>query len=296
MFVNTAAAQETQQQSSDSQAAGGANEPVAWKSAFPVKIIENPVDAAHATEREAISDRHDAEDLDAQVRAADAAERGARASERQVLPTYAQAVFGLLGMGLLFYTLILNSRATNAAVEASKAAAAANKIAQDHFVADQRPWIAIGAPSVSIYSDDGTWPVIAVQIETQNLGRSPALSVEIHVKVEFPRIIMDNNGAVEAYVSELTTPTNWKRGNTVIFPNFNPKLQGFSDYLDKAAPMKGEARLIVCATYKAGGSSDIFHAAKAFRMSSSYFDDLGAGSSSSTNAKVRYIERSDSIG
>ncbi|RUU44107.1 hypothetical protein EOD08_11200 [Mesorhizobium sp. M6A.T.Ca.TU.002.02.2.1] len=102
-------AQEAQGVATDGPAVGkqapgnaDAGEGNASKSALPITIIESPDQANHATERETKADKHDAEDLDAQQKAADAAEVSATAAQRQVIPTYAQAILGALGMVLLF--------------------------------------------------------------------------------------------------------------------------------------------------------------------------------------------------
>ncbi|AZO68794.1 hypothetical protein [Mesorhizobium sp. M6A.T.Cr.TU.016.01.1.1] len=146
----------------------------AWKSALPVTIMESPDQANHASERETKSDKHEAEDLDAQVRAANAAERGATATERQVIPTYAQAIFGLIGMGLLVYTLILNSHATNAAAKAAEAAIAANQIASRTSQIELRAWIGFNTWHLSGVGKIDSIDAFEIVFEWINTGSTPA--------------------------------------------------------------------------------------------------------------------------
>jgi len=65
---------------------------------LPVRVVETPEDSKHTREREARSDKHDADDLVAQVRAANAV-------EKQVTPTYVAAWLSGIGTILLIATL-----------------------------------------------------------------------------------------------------------------------------------------------------------------------------------------------
>ena len=71
-----------------------------------VRIIESPADAKRTLERESKSDKHDTEDLDAQI-------RSAKATENQVLPTWLGAIFSFAGTGLLIWNLFVAEATLN---------------------------------------------------------------------------------------------------------------------------------------------------------------------------------------
>lgn len=70
-------------------------------SPLPVMVLETPAQAQSTALRDAKADRHDAEDLDAQVRAADAA-------ERQISPAWAAAFLSFVGTILISITLAVS--------------------------------------------------------------------------------------------------------------------------------------------------------------------------------------------
>jgi hypothetical protein len=69
-----------------------ANEPV------PIRIVENTDQTFHEQDREAKTDQHDSEDLEAQ-------KRSATATEEQVIPAWAAALFGFAGTALIAWTM-----------------------------------------------------------------------------------------------------------------------------------------------------------------------------------------------
>jgi hypothetical protein len=79
---------------------------------LPIRVVESPGDAAHSKEREAKADKHDAEDLEAQVRTADATERQAILS----LVAIVISSLGLIGLALTFYETRRTAQAANASV------------------------------------------------------------------------------------------------------------------------------------------------------------------------------------
>ncbi|MDP3802834.1 MAG: hypothetical protein U1C74_30050 [Phenylobacterium sp.] len=64
-----------------------------------VTIVQSPADAKHGGEREAASDEHEAQDLEAQVRAADAA-------EKQIGPAWFAASLSFLGTILIAWSIL----------------------------------------------------------------------------------------------------------------------------------------------------------------------------------------------
>ncbi len=80
-------------------------------SGIPVTIIETLEQAKAGDAREKESHDHDAKDLDAQIRAADAGERGATAAEWQIIPTWLGAILSFIGTCLILWTLFLTRQA-----------------------------------------------------------------------------------------------------------------------------------------------------------------------------------------
>jgi len=121
--------------------------------ALPIIIIQDPADASHAQDREAKSDKHDDDDLRAQIRAADAA-------EKQVSPAWAAVAITLLGTMFVYWNL--------------REVRNANAIAERAIHAHARPWIGLVRATLKPLND-GLPAEIAVEVE--NFGQSPALRV-----------------------------------------------------------------------------------------------------------------------
>lgn len=202
----------------------------------------------------------------------------------------ASIVLTAAGMFLVWQTLVANQRATNAALDA-------NEIARKQFLAEHRPWLDIETPDVAIYSDDGSDPITFVKVKANNFGKGPAIGVALHVKIDFPKMVLENTKAVDSFVKEITKPRTWRWGNTVIFPGNTPLLQTISDAVDNSQPRGGSGRLIVCATYRSSVSDGIFHTARAFKFAASAFNEVGeAGASVTEQLNVTYIPGSDAFG
>lgn len=71
--------------------------PDAGSHGLPVTIVETPEQAANAAKREKQSDDHEAADLEAQVRAANAAEDSAATAKRQETPAWTQISLTIAG-------------------------------------------------------------------------------------------------------------------------------------------------------------------------------------------------------
>ncbi|RCW77696.1 hypothetical protein [Phyllobacterium bourgognense] len=154
---------------------------------LPVEIIENDRDAADRRDLEKRSAQHDADDLAAQRQAAEAAARSATTSEAQLLPIWLQVAIGVIGTGALLWNLYYIRLSTTSAVAASEAALAANAIAQQHFIADQRPWLSvIRKPAMSIYTENGSQS-LGVLVEVENVGKSPCISVTADMNIEYSK-------------------------------------------------------------------------------------------------------------
>jgi hypothetical protein len=161
-----------------------------------------------------------------------------------------QAVLGVIGIFFVARTLDINAEAVNAAREA--------------MLADHRPWLMLTNPRVWFVDVDGG-RVVGVEVDAKNIGRSPALSVELHCEISRPELYLENNAAVAAFVAEQKRPKTWVWGNRVIFPDQ-------CGHIDWAGNDEGGSdgarapRVILCATYKGSSSEDIFHTAYAVRV------------------------------
>jgi hypothetical protein len=82
-----------------------------------VTIFETLEQAKAREATESKSQNHDEKDLQAQIKAADASERGATAAEWQIVPTWLGAIFSFVSALLLIYSITLNRKATNAAIK-----------------------------------------------------------------------------------------------------------------------------------------------------------------------------------
>ncbi|MFN0192651.1 MAG: DUF6471 domain-containing protein [Aestuariivirga sp.] len=136
---------------------------------IPVRIIEKPEDAERAKEREAKSDQHEADDLEAQRKAADAADRSAEVAEWQKIPTLVQMAFALFGTLGLIISLLINSKATRATVE---------------MLRTKRAWILyddIGVTHTTNVTFAGVmYPLgYLINVKLRNFGESPAMRVRL---------------------------------------------------------------------------------------------------------------------
>jgi hypothetical protein len=105
--------------------------------ALPVRVIESSEESAHARDREQKSDQHEADDLAAQRKAADAADRSARAAEWQKIPTWVSigvagvgTVIALAGTIMLGFTLYWSRKTAEAGALSAEAAQNAVTAAQ----------------------------------------------------------------------------------------------------------------------------------------------------------------------
>ena len=122
----------------------------------PVRIIRSVDEAEHDAAREAKADEHDAQDLNAQIRAANAAE------EQVPIAKWAVAL-SALATGLLVWTLWETRKA--------------NRIARDAYIADQRPWLTVRARVASDLTRIHSGFQIQLWLLIKNTGKSPATHV-----------------------------------------------------------------------------------------------------------------------
>lgn len=222
---------------------------------IPVRIIQSVDEAAHESYREAKSDEHEAKDLAAQQKAADAAYSAAASAYWQEIATFVGIGLTFIGTGLLVWTLRETRRTAKAAIDgviaaerAAIAAERANKITEDVYLADQRPWLKVDVDiddALTWHPDNGAQLHFAFRLE--NVGRSPALNVDIH-----PDIVLEPTMQYEvdqALLADKARDRN-PNGGITIFPGKKDIVRyGLSISLDRIA--KGAAAY--------GGWNDYIH-------------------------------------
>ncbi|MBU1324377.1 MAG: hypothetical protein KJ676_03980 [Alphaproteobacteria bacterium] len=145
---------------------------------------------------EAEAREHDAEDLEAQ-------ERAASAAEEQIWPAWAAAVLTLIGTGLLVWNLCEARRAT--------------ALAREHMSTDLRAWVLPLSPAFDSSSnttvDGGIVYANAtlLAVAFQNVGRSPALGATMWVEMRITEIADPPQS--------VTPPTAQSGASAIVGPN-----------------------------------------------------------------------------
>lgn len=143
---------------------------------FPVTIVESPEDAEARRNSERKAEQHEADDLAAQRKAADAAEAGAAAAERQIVPTWIQTGIAVIGTLALLYTLWLTREA--------------NRISREIGQAQVRAYLGIQGGDILSpatkgedfeVEDDGCIALKA-KFSVKNFGQSPAAHIFLQHK------------------------------------------------------------------------------------------------------------------
>ncbi|MCZ4430721.1 hypothetical protein O3S81_13530 [Agrobacterium sp. SOY23] len=138
-------------------------------SPFPVIIVESGEQADASKGKEVETREHDARELDAQIRAANAA-------EKQIFPAWIGVLVGAIGTVLLVWTLFETRKAAKAAWDAADSAR--NALHSD------RAWITPNEVWADFVDDDGN-EKIQCGIRWENTGRSPALRVKFGSHISF---------------------------------------------------------------------------------------------------------------
>jgi hypothetical protein len=166
------------------------------------------MDAMAEKESEAKAEKHDADDLVAQQKAAQAAEDAAGYAKIGVALTLVATFIAAIGTRYLITTFRETRRTAKAAIdgalaaeraalaaeranevaaaaakEAAEAAAEANRLNREAYVADQRPWIAALRTPGGPITWDSNGCRFSVRFVLRNTGRTPALKVDIRSKV-----------------------------------------------------------------------------------------------------------------
>lgn len=161
-----------------------------------VRIVQSVDEAEHNKAREAQTDKHEADDLAAQQKAADAAAVAATAADRQVDAAIASAVLALaatiiagVGTYYLIRTFQEAKRTADAAADGVKEAARAAKAAEDA--------VAVATNSAErqlrayvFVKDAPISPIVAgerieCQVIIENAGATPAYDFVVYGKMSF---------------------------------------------------------------------------------------------------------------
>lgn len=143
---------------------------------FPVVIIESPQDAKDRRDREQKSDQHEADDLAAQRKAADAADSGAATAERQIIPTWIQTGVAIIGTIALLITISYNIKATNAAIRSADLAEKSIAVTRDIGERQVRAYLDVTRMRVFGVEDSGNAKACFF---IKNSGATPAKNVRI---------------------------------------------------------------------------------------------------------------------
>ena len=124
--------------------------------------------------------------------------------------TGAASIAALIGLGILYKTLVETQRASNAAAEA-------NRINQRALEANTRAWVVPGIVEIERLEVDKP---LKVRIEFANVGKEPALSL-----VEYNESLADYLPQTNAYIRSFETKWEWcsrqptRTGAMALFPS-----------------------------------------------------------------------------
>ncbi len=191
-----------------------------------VTIFESPEQAKASEGRETESDKHDARDLDAQIRAANA-------TEKQIVPSWLAAILSAVGTVLIVWTLFLTRRANAISRDASRA------------------WL-----SVTV-SETGKFWLNAEKLEfyfdniLENHGDSPAIKAYCKGFL----VLGDPREFVLPSLDEIA-PVKFTDAECIVFPNSAPMSTEIIAELTGPLPDKSEINLVVVCRYRIVGHDD----------------------------------------
>lgn len=173
----------------------------------PLGLFESHADIEHVREREQKADRDQADNLDAQRTAANAAAVGAEAGKGQERAAWGQLIIATIGSVALLYSLWLTRHAL---AEANRS----NGIALATLAASQRAWLKTSIildGDFRIRRHTAELSVIAVN---ENIGNSPALKV--HTLISEVADLCNVPSAVERLCEEAKSSDGGRYGITLL--------------------------------------------------------------------------------
>ena len=218
------------------QAANGAQDPERNPKPLAVTIVESSEEAKTGEARQAKGDEHDARDLDAQIRAADAA-------EKQIAPSWLAAILSTFGTLLIIWTLALTRKA--------------NAISRDA----NRAWLSISV------SDTGKFWINAEELEfyfdvtLQNHGDSPANKA-------FCKgfLVLGDPQSFNLPALEEIVPVKSTDAECIVFPNSSPMGTEIIAKLRSPFPAQSEINLMVVCRYRIVGHKDWRSSTRTFNL------------------------------
>ncbi|MER9556713.1 hypothetical protein [Mesorhizobium sp. M0323] len=235
-------ATEAPSQQEDKDGKANDTQPKSYEPSIPIRIIESPDETQRTRDREAAGDKHDSDDLKAQQKAADAADRAATAAERQVITAWWQVGVGIAGIIALLVTIGFSIRATSAAVQAANSAEDTLKIiraTERAFVfpsslkllgfRPSRDWEYHPAGIMS-WGYDGT--EVTTFIRFHNTSKTPAILTELSIK-----IYMVNNSKPDETVNFFVL--QWALPNAIIKSDGRQKIDVRTKRPDNGAVWDG---------------------------------------------------------
>ncbi len=136
-----------------------------------VTIVESPEQAVAGDRGKAESQEHDSRDLDAQIRAANAA-------ENQVFPSWLGAMFSFIGTGLIVWTLLETRKSSKAAIDAADYARQTLHSDRAWLIAEDvnfGPYNGFNHDNVEVKNG------IHFSIKWRNVGRTPSIETSLCV-------------------------------------------------------------------------------------------------------------------
>lgn len=155
---------------------------------LPVRIVEDEANAQHARDREQKSDRHEAEDLQAQrdsaragMRAASAAMGQEEAAWSQVYLTGFGTLVAIIGTGFLVMTYQQTKITAKAADASAKAAQDMVIDSRNSYIIQHRPWVSIELLVDGPVTWRGESVILPFKYILRNHGLTPALRTQVFI-------------------------------------------------------------------------------------------------------------------
>jgi hypothetical protein len=142
--------------------------------------------------------------------------------------------------------------AAEAAKTAAHAATTANNQSREFFIADTRPWLILSVLEIAVSDSDDQ---IALSIAAKNIGKSPAIGVDLRIEVKYTNVFFQDPLYVEKFSSSIVWEKENHRFQKTIFPNDSIKL---FEYADFAIEKWNYIKLIYCVVYKISGADNLF--------------------------------------
>jgi hypothetical protein len=194
---------------------------------------------------------------------------GSFVSPSDTLAQWVMAIFTIAATIVLVFTLRSANKTNRAAIAAAKAGNAANKI----MLNEQRPWLDLRDPTVTI-SVDRLGAMCEIYARVMNVGKSPATAVHVHVSLPSIHVPMGQiHAAFGRFVDESVKkdptiiirehwsvlPSDWPC--PTVFPGREERVYSGARPLENQPFILGRLYIDLCVTYRGIGDGDTFHVA-----------------------------------